>query len=127
MPSVVEIQAQADQVRDVMQDNVTVMLSNMEKTTELENKSSELAAQAKVFHKSSKDVKRHFCRQNAKMNLLLGCICLIILVAIILSIALPIVNASAASGPAPAPSSPAPSPPARRLQQVVLTATDGRF
>ena len=97
MPSVVEIQAQADQVRGVMQDNVTVMLSNMEKTTELENKSSELAAQAKVFHKSSKDVKRHFCRQNAKMNLLLGCICIIILVAIILSIALPIVNASAAS------------------------------
>jgi len=90
-----EVQQQVDDVKAVMQENVEVMLQNIDKTEVLENKSAELAAQAKTFHKSSRDVKRHYCQQNAKMNILIGILCVVILLAIIVPI---IVWANGATG-----------------------------
>jgi len=43
-----QVQRQVDDVKQVMQENVEVMLSNIDKTEVLENKSAELAAQAKT-------------------------------------------------------------------------------
>jgi hypothetical protein len=57
------------------QQNVEVMLQNIDKTEVLENKSAQLADQAKTFHKTARATKRHMCKQNAKMNLIIGCIC----------------------------------------------------
>ena len=51
------------------------MLANIDKTEVLENKSAALADQAKTFHKTARATKRQMCKQNAKMNLMLGCIC----------------------------------------------------
>ena len=88
------------------------MLANIDKTEVLENKSAELANQAKTFHKTARATKRHMCRQNAKMNLIIACICLII-IAVVLASLIPYFQGMGgddpAPGPAPAPA-PAPSP-----------------
>ena len=47
------------------------MLANIDKTEVLENKSAELAANAKTFHKTARQTRRHMCRQNAKMNIII--------------------------------------------------------
>lgn len=51
------------------------MLANIDKTEVLENKSAALADQAKTFHKTARATKRHMCKQNAKMNVILACTC----------------------------------------------------
>ena len=51
------------------------MLANIDKTEVLENKSAALADQAKTFHKTARATKRHMCKQNAKMNVILCCVC----------------------------------------------------
>ena len=63
---VAEVQRQVDDVKAVMQENVDVMLQNIDKTEVLEAKTADLAANAKTFHKSSREVKRTMCKQNAK-------------------------------------------------------------
>eukprot|EP00908_Phaeocystis_cordata_P000876 Transcript_10956.p1 GENE.Transcript_10956~~Transcript_10956.p1 ORF type:complete len:166 (-),score=69.27 Transcript_10956:208-705(-) len=67
-----EVQQQVDDVKAVMQENVEVMLANIDKTEVLENKSAELANQAKTFHKSARDTRRMMCKQNMKMNLIIA-------------------------------------------------------
>ena len=62
-------------LRQCRQENVEVMLANIDKTEVLENKSAALADQAKTFHKTARATKRHMCRQNAKMNLIICCVC----------------------------------------------------
>jgi vesicle-associated membrane protein 72 len=106
---IVQVQAQVDAVKGVMQENVEVMLANIDKTEVLENKSAELANQAKAFHKTARATKRHMCRQNAKMNILIACICLVVIIVIIVSLIPSFTAASSAIAPA-SPSSPAPSP-----------------
>merc|ERR1719310_557339 len=83
---VAEVQKQVDDVKAVMQENVEVMLANIDKTEVLESKSAALASQAKTFHKSSREVKRHYCKQNAKMNVLIAVCCLTFLAIIIIVI-----------------------------------------
>ena len=109
-----QVQRQVDDVKSVMQENVEVMLANIDKAEVLENKAAQLSAQAKTFHKTARDTKRTMCRQNAKMNLLIGCICLIV----ILVITIPIVVQMNPGGggnnnnPSPGPAaSPSPGPP----------------
>jgi len=82
---VVQVQAQVDAVKGVMQENVEVMLANIDKTEVLENKSAELANQAKTFHKTARATKRHMCRQNAKMNVIICCIIVAIVLALTMS------------------------------------------
>merc|ERR1712137_205237 len=83
-----------------MHENVDVMLANIDKTEVLENKSSQLAAQAKTFHKSSREVKRHWCKQNAKMNILIASICILVIIIVVVSIAISVGGGAAASGAA---------------------------
>jgi hypothetical protein len=84
------------------------MLSNIEKTEVLENKSAELASQAKTFHKTARATKQHMCMQNAKMNLIIGCICILVLIAVIV----PLVGyfSPASGGGGADAASPPPSP-----------------
>ena len=91
-----EVQMQVDGVKAVMQENVEVMLSNLEKTEVLEDKASNLAAQAKTFHKSARETKRHMCRQNAKMNLIIAAVCIIVLLIIIVPTAISVGGSAAA-------------------------------
>jgi len=105
-----QVQKQVDDVKAVMQENVEVMLANIDKAEVLENKAGELAAQAKTFHKTARDTKRTMCRQNAKMNLLIGCICLIAILVVTIPIVLQ-VSPGGGGGNNPSPSS-APPPPA---------------
>jgi vesicle-associated membrane protein 8 len=97
-PSIEAVQAQVNGVRVVMQENVDVMLANIDKTEVLENKSSQLATQAKSFQKSSRKVKKHMCRQNAKMNLLIAAVCVIVLLAILIPVISSASSAAAATG-----------------------------
>ena len=86
------------------------MLANIDKTEVLENKSAELANQAKAFHKTARATKRHMCRQNAKMNILIACICLVGIIVILISIILPLIpsnlGTSSSSSPPPTTTSP---------------------
>ncbi len=107
------------------QENVEVMLQNIDKTEVLENKSAALADQAKTFHRTARATKRQMCKQNAKMNLILGCVCILLLIAVLVPLIgyfSPLINAGggddASPSPAPPPSpeplpppSPSPSPP----------------
>ena len=113
-----DVQRQVDDVKAVMQENVEVMLQNIDKTEArasssyaapvaprairataqvLEAKSADLAANAKTFHKSSREVKRTMCKQNAKMNIIIGLICCVIILAIIIPIAVTASQAAAAA------------------------------
>ena len=117
-----DVQRQVDDVKAVMQENVEVMLQNIDKTEArapapptppcravraqrairatsqvLEAKSADLAANAKTFHKSSREVKRTMCKQNAKMNIIIGIICCVIILAIIIPIAVTASQAAAAA------------------------------
>ena len=111
------------------QENVEVMLANIDKTEVLENKSAALADQAKTFHKTARATRKHMCMQNAKMNVLIGCICLTVLLVIILSVGgnMGWFNGGDSPSPSPTPaasSPPPPSPPStpasgRLLQQLL--------
>lgn len=56
--SVAVVQQQVDQVRTQMQDNINVVLENMERASDLEGRTEELAAQARSFHRAANDTRR---------------------------------------------------------------------
>jgi len=116
-PSIEAVQSQVNDVRFVMQENVDVMLANIDKTEVLENKSSQLASQARSFQKSSRQVKKHMCRQNAKMNLLIAAVCVIILLAILIPVISSATSAAAATGAGGGGDQPAPT---RRLASLLF-------
>ena len=85
---VVAVQAQVDAVTTTMRDNVTVMVNNMERTEQLEHSSNQLAQQARTFHTTSRQTRRHMWWQLCKQRLLIGGIALgifLIILFIILS------------------------------------------
>eukprot|EP00966_Prymnesium_polylepis_P028333 655620-Prymnesium_polylepis.1 len=63
------VQNQVNEVREVMQQNVDVMLENMEKTTALESSSAELANQANAFRVNARRTRKKMWWQNFKMKL----------------------------------------------------------
>lgn len=82
-----KVQAQVDQVKITMRENVEVMVTNMERTAQLEDKSAALATQARAFHSTSKATRRHMWCQLLKQRMLLGGVCLTIVIILILWIA----------------------------------------
>ena len=73
-------------VRSVMQENVNVMVENMEKGSNLEARSADLASQAQAFSRATRQVRRHFWWQGFKMKLALGGACGLAVLIIILII-----------------------------------------
>jgi vesicle-associated membrane protein 7 len=82
-----KVQAQVDQVKITMRENVEVMVTNMERTAQLEDKSAALATQARAFHSTSKATRRHMWCQLLKQRMLLGGVCLTVVIILILCIA----------------------------------------
>lgn len=83
--SVESVQARVDDVTNVMQQNVTIMVDNIDKTSVLEDKSKNLANQASAFHKTAKSTRKHFWWQLCKQRLVLaGCFILAIAMIVIL-------------------------------------------
>lgn len=82
-----KVQAQVDQVKITMRENVEVMVTNMERTAQLEDKSAALATQARAFHSTSKATRRHMWCQLLKQRMLLGGVCLTVVIILILIIA----------------------------------------
>jgi len=110
-----EVQNRVDAVKGIMQENVEVMLQNIEKTEVLENKSAELASQAKTFHRTARATKRHMCKQNMKMNIIIAVVCILLLIVILVPVLSHIAPMMGGGGgdpasPSPAPPSPSPSP-----------------
>ena len=86
--SIDAVQAKVNAVTGVMQQNVNVMLENIDKGQVLEDKSSALADQARTFHKSAKQTRKHFWWQLCKQRLFLAGIfvaCIIFLIIIVAS------------------------------------------
>ena len=73
-----KVLAQVDGVKAQMQDNIAGMLKNQESAESLNQKSSQLAEQANVFKKNSKQLKNTMRWKNLKMTLMLGGVVLVI-------------------------------------------------
>ena len=67
-----------------MQDNVNQMLSNIDKSQNLESTSQELADSAKSFHRTAVRARRHFWLQNLKFKL---AVCLMFVIVLIIILA----------------------------------------
>lgn len=78
---VAAVQARVDQVRDIMQENVNAMVENIDKSSNLEAASANLAAQAQQFQRVSRRARQHFWWQNFKMKL---CVALVLLAFILI-------------------------------------------
>ncbi len=72
------VHGQVREVREVMQQNVDQMLTNMAKASALETSSSELANNARAFQRGAKTVRKRMWLDNLKMKLCLGGSCLVI-------------------------------------------------
>ena len=82
---VAAVQAQVDAVTSTMQNNVNVMVDNMERTTQLEDASSQLAVQARAFQSTARTTRRHMWWQLCKQRLVVGGVLFLIVLLIILS------------------------------------------
>ena len=80
------VQAQVNQVQSCMRENVNTMVVNIEKASTLETASSELAMQAREFHKTSRVARRHFWWQLCKQRLVIGVACGLFLVVLLIII-----------------------------------------
>ena len=56
--AVARVQAQVDTVTNTMRDNVTVMMDNIERTSQLETNTANLASQARSFHTTSRQTRK---------------------------------------------------------------------
>uniref|UniRef100_A0A7S3U563 V-SNARE coiled-coil homology domain-containing protein n=1 Tax=Strombidinopsis acuminata TaxID=141414 RepID=A0A7S3U563_9SPIT len=77
------VQAQCQEVRSVMQQNVDQMLTNMSKASALEASSSELAANARAFQAGARGVRKQMWWNNLKMKVAIGVALLLLLLAIL--------------------------------------------
>ena len=82
--AVAAVQAQVDQVQTVMRENVDQMVSNLDRASNLEERSTAPASQAATFHRSARSTRRHMWWMLCKQRLFVGGVALVILVAIIL-------------------------------------------
>ena len=81
------VQARVNEVQGVMQDNVQVMVANVDKTQVLEDKSAALADQAKTFHKTARQTRKHFWWQLCQQRLVIAGLCGVVLLILIIVIA----------------------------------------
>jgi hypothetical protein len=87
--SIAAVQDQVARVHSTMQDNVNVMVQNIEKSSALEERSSELASQAARFQTTARQTRRHLWWQMCKQRLIcaaVGGTALIVLILIICSL-----------------------------------------
>eukprot|EP00735_Rhodelphis_limneticus_P000868 TRINITY_DN113_c0_g1::TRINITY_DN113_c0_g1_i1::g.14376::m.14376 TRINITY_DN113_c0_g1::TRINITY_DN113_c0_g1_i1::g.14376 ORF type:complete len:219 (+),score=53.85,sp/P18489/SYB_DROME/40.40/5e-17,Synaptobrevin/PF00957.16/2.1e-30,Longin/PF13774.1/5.4e-11,YjgP_YjgQ/PF03739.9/0.0042,Mt_ATP-synt_D/PF05873.7/0.019,NPV_P10/PF05531.7/0.061,COG2/PF06148.6/0.095,DUF3753/PF12575.3/1.6e+03,DUF3753/PF12575.3/0.082,TPR_MLP1_2/PF07926.7/1.4 TRINITY_DN113_c0_g1_i1:60-716(+) len=85
---VAKVQAQVDEVKGVMQENIETMLKTQDNLDDLQTKTDDLRIGAKSFQRQAKELKRSQWWKNMKLNLIIICIVLVI-IGVILAIVLP--------------------------------------
>jgi len=76
---VLAVQSQVDDVKLTMHKNIDGMLSNLEKTSKIEEDTKRLQDQARLFDKQATKLKRRECWKSWKLTLIVGLlICLLI-------------------------------------------------
>jgi hypothetical protein len=83
-PRVRVVQAQLDQVKDIMIDNISKAIDRDANLGELERKSEDLEAHANVFTRASKRLKNKFWWKNIKLTIALVVTLLAIVLVIVL-------------------------------------------
>lgn len=81
-----DVQKQVDETTHIMKDNIESIIERGEKIENLEMKTIQLEKDAKDFRGKARDLKRHFCIQNAKMIGIISCIVIVIILIIIAAI-----------------------------------------
>lgn len=76
------VQAKVDEVAGVMQNNVDLALQNVENLESIEHKSDQLVDSSRHFAKTSRDVKKMYCKKYWKMMTILAFIFIIIIIII---------------------------------------------
>jgi hypothetical protein len=77
--NITKISKKIDNVKDIMHENITKSLENVEKLEEIELKSSELQISAGLFRKSAKELKSKMWWKNIKIKLIIGSVIMVIL------------------------------------------------
>ncbi|KAI9907197.1 hypothetical protein PsorP6_016440 [Peronosclerospora sorghi] len=95
MDKLSDVMNQVDGVKTVMHKNIEVVLSNTEKMEIVEQKTSDLNEQAKVFRNTGRKLRRHVWWKNVQLTILLS-ICAILVLVFILA-ALGVFNSSSRS------------------------------
>eukprot|EP01113_Clastostelium_recurvatum_P043325 TRINITY_DN7140_c0_g1_i2.p1 TRINITY_DN7140_c0_g1~~TRINITY_DN7140_c0_g1_i2.p1 ORF type:complete len:104 (-),score=25.87 TRINITY_DN7140_c0_g1_i2:34-345(-) len=85
---VAEVQRQADEVANIMNQNIQKQLGNMETADSLQGKTDDLRVQAQTFQKQAKVVKRRMCIRNWKLTLIIILVILLIAAAIAIPVAI---------------------------------------
>ncbi|XP_035711811.1 synaptobrevin-1-like [Folsomia candida] len=79
---VVQMQAQVDEVVDIMRNNVDLMLDRDQKLSELDSRANALKQGANGFGRTADSLKRKFWWQNLKMMILLVIVIIVVLIVI---------------------------------------------
>lgn len=78
-----EVMNQVDGVKNVMQDNIQIVLSNTEKMELMEQKTNDLNEQAKVFRNTGKKLKNSMWWKNFRMMAMISFLLIVMLVIIL--------------------------------------------
>eukprot|EP00741_Cyanophora_paradoxa_P005299 tig00000870_g5138.t1 len=81
-----QVSNQVDQVKQVMSNNIQIMLQNQDSLENLNDTTEMLTKESKAFQKKATAVKRSMCLKNAKMTAFIVAIVVIILIIIIVSV-----------------------------------------
>eukprot|EP01110_Echinostelium_bisporum_P006365 TRINITY_DN255_c2_g3_i1.p1 TRINITY_DN255_c2_g3~~TRINITY_DN255_c2_g3_i1.p1 ORF type:complete len:105 (-),score=23.74 TRINITY_DN255_c2_g3_i1:53-367(-) len=81
------VQAQVDEVKDIMHNNIDIMIKNHEKVENLQDKTEQMSSNAKQFKKQAAAVHRHMWWRNCKLQIIIA----VIIIAVLLVIIVPLV------------------------------------
>ena len=79
--STARVQAQVDDVVTIMRDNVDQVVSNLERASDLEARSSELAQSSQQFHRQARATRCLMCKRLWCLRLAFGGFCLLAIAA----------------------------------------------
>lgn len=110
--SVAAVQQQVEAVRVTMQDNVNVLVENIEKGSNLEARSADLANQAQAFSRTARRTSRHMWWVNCKSKIFLygGCGLILLIIVLVILGQMGVFNGGGGDSSPPAIHSLPPSP-----------------
>ena len=77
---ITKVNNEVENVRIIMSENISSVLSNTEALESVEEKSLKLNEQAKVFRSTGKDLSRRMWMKNIKMNFILALACALVII-----------------------------------------------
>ena len=91
---VAQVQAQVEEAKGIMQDNIDTILKTHDNLESLQDKTDNLRTEAHSFQKQSTALKRQMYIRNCKLNAIIGLVICVILAYILI----PIIRAASATG-----------------------------